>query len=313
MRSASNQKMRPMKSLFYFALLTGIVSLFTGFTGRIEPLNGQPKSAFSYSLDQPDEIHILPSQLTEVSGLTDLSATEIACVQDEQGVIFTYNLVSKATGPEITFAADGDYEGLTRVHDILFALSSEGTLYEVKPSRGKPETEIYTLGLTTPDNEGLCYDEEENRLLIAPKSKLGKGPEYKDARAIFVFDLKKRKMEKEPLFYYNVSDIYAYATEHDLPVHQPYKKNGTASKHPNFRPSSLSVHPLTQEIYVISAEDFCLVVFDKEGTITGFTSLDPGIFSKPEGLTFFPDGTMVVTNEGVAGEPTAVVFNPKGQ
>jgi uncharacterized protein YjiK len=305
------KKIRPMKSIFSLVVLAGVITFSTGFVILPERTINKQSLSLPYSLNQPDDVHILPAQLMEVSGLTDLSATEIACVQDEKGVIFTYDLVSKTTGPEITFAAEGDYEGLTRVDDILFALSSEGVLHEIKQARGKLKTEIYPLPLTSPDNEGLCYDEKENRLLIAPKSKLGKGPEYKDARAIFVFDLHKREMEKEPLFYYNVSDIYAYAELHDLPVHTSYKKNGTASKHPNFRPSSLSIHPHTQEIYVVSAEDLCLVVFDKKGTVTGFSSLDPKIFSKPEGITFFPDGTMVITNEGVTGAPTAIVFHPK--
>ena len=301
-----------MKIILAIILFT-CATFFISANFRAKQQSPEQTTGYHYTLEQPDEIHILPETLIEVSGLTDLSSTEIACVQDEKGIIFTYNLTDKLISDEIIFAGDGDYEGVTRAKGILFSLTSEGTLYEIRPGDGQAETKMYDLELTAPDNEGLCYDEKENRLLIAPKSKLGKGTEYKDQRAVFVFDLKKRKMEKEPLFKYNVSDIYSYASEHKLAVHPRYNKNGTDSKDPKFRPSTLAVHPVTDEIYMISAEDFCLVIFDKTGNIKGFTSLNTEIFSKPEGLTFFPDGTMIITNEGVNTQPTLVVFKPKKQ
>ena len=47
-------------------------------------------SAFTsgYDLKSPSKVLILPEILREVSGLTDIDATTIACVQDEKGIIF---------------------------------------------------------------------------------------------------------------------------------------------------------------------------------------------------------------------------------
>lgn len=262
----------------------------------------------TYNLSKPTAIHELSSELLEVSGLTDVSETKIACVQDEKGIIFTYDLLTKEIEEKITFGADADYEGLTRVDDVLYTLSSDGMLFETKSIWKKPVTKSYDLNLPSPDNEGLCYDEKNKRLLIAPKSKIGKGPEFKDSRAIFVFDLKKKELEKEPLFYFSIEEIYAFADSKGIEKDSTFKKNGQLNKNQNFRPASIAVHPKTGDIYVISAEDFNMVVFSESGEIKDYFSLDKSIFPKPEGITFLNDGTMIITNEGVEGNATLVVI-----
>ena len=261
-----------------------------------------------YNLNEPIAVHELSSELLEVSGLTDVSETKIACVQDEKGIIFTYDLLTKEIEEKITFAADADYEGLTRVDDVLYTLSSDGTLFETKSIWKKPVTKSYDLNLPSPDNEGLCYDEKNKRLLIAPKSKIGKGPEFKDSRAIFVFDLKKKELEKEPLFYFSIEKIYAFADSKGIAKDSTFKKNGQLNTNRNFRPASIAVHPHTGDVYVISAEDFNMVVFSESGEIKDYFSLNKSIFPKPEGITFLNDGTMIITNEGVEGNATLVVI-----
>jgi len=303
-----------MNKFLITLLLLGFGSIFLSESfifqdSEIRTLNNE--SEFSYSLNHPDEVHLLPAMLLEVSGLTDISANKIACLQDEKGIIFIYNFLTKEVEKEILFADDADFEGLTRVGDVLYALSSEGTLYETKSTWKNPETKTYNLNLPSVDNEGLCYDEKNKRLLIAPKSRLGKGSEFKDAGAIFVFDLKKKKMETEPIFYFSVAAIYDFAATKGIECEQVQKKNGQINKHQSFRPSSVAVHPTTSDIYVISADDFGMVVFSQTGVIKDYFSFDKTIFSKAEGITFLEDGTMIITNEGVLNSATLLVFRKK--
>lgn len=289
-----------------------IIFLLNSFSyPAFESVQKSADTDFSYTLGEPDEIHFLPNELIEVSGLTDISDSKIACVQDEKGTIFTYDFLTKKVAEEIPFAANSDYEGLTRVGDVLYSLSSEGTLYETKSIWKNPETKTYNLNLPSVDNEGLCYDEKNKRLLIAPKSKLGKGPEFKDAGAIFVFDLKKKKLQDEPLFYFSVSEIYDFATNKGIETDPILKKNGQVNKNQAFRPSSVAVHPETGDVYVISAEDFGMVIFSQSGEIKDYFAFDRTIFSKAEGITFLEDGSMVITNEGAAHSATVLVFRKK--
>ncbi|MBL7914212.1 MAG: SdiA-regulated domain-containing protein, partial [Bacteroidia bacterium] len=79
----------------------------------------------------------------------------------------------------------------------------------------------------------------------------------------------------------------------------------------NFRPSSLAVHPLTDEIYIISAADFMLVVMDRNGSIVHIKPLDKQVYPKAEGITFLKDGTMIITSEAGGKFPYLNVINFK--
>src|SRR5687767_9620546 len=132
------------QKMLFMGMLTFAAIVFSSFysscaNGKKEP----QKSTTGFDLSHPSSIQPLPSELLEISGLTDVSDSKIACVQDEKGIIYIYDLVSKKIVDKIPFAADADYEGLTRVHDDLYTLSSEGKLYETKSAWKKPQTKVY--------------------------------------------------------------------------------------------------------------------------------------------------------------------------
>lgn len=252
----------------------------------------------------------LPFELREISGLTDYSENEIACVQDENGIIFIYNLGSDSIVGQYHFGENGDYEGLTRVDSTFFVLRSDATLLEVGFPYDTTNIIESKLNIPTWDNEGLCLDERNNRLLVAPKSKMGKGPEFKDTRAIYSIDLASKKLNEKPLFLISISEIEAFANAHNLPLPQKTAKNSTDSiSSLKFMPSSLAVHPKSDEIYIISAVDQTMAVFDKSGKLMNYMRLDPLVFNKPEGITFMKNGDMIITNEGQLGTPTLLKFN----
>lgn len=302
--------MNLQQSIYLSVTLVTALTVSSFFLLPKKQTEKQGQQSGFYDLSNPVSVQTLPAELIEVSGLTDLSAHKIACVQDEKGIIYSYDLLSQKITHQFSFAPDSDYEGLTRVKDVLYTLSSDGTLFETTTTRKEPQTRSYTLNLPSTDNEGLCYDEKNNRLLIAPKSKIGKGAAFKDTRAIFVFDLRKKELQEEPLFYFSIDELYAVASRKGIEPTPSLKKNGEPKIQQNFRPSSLAVHPETGDIFVISAEDFGLVIFSETGVVKDYFALDPNCFEKPEGITFLPNGQMIITNEGVNGDATLLVFEP---
>src|SRR5688500_11831849 len=55
----------------------------------------------------------LPEELKEVSGISFLGNEKFACVQDEEGTVFIYNLRSGKIEKKIAFTPAGDFEGIT--------------------------------------------------------------------------------------------------------------------------------------------------------------------------------------------------------
>lgn len=263
-----------------------------------------------FNFKAPNLVLNLPFELREISGLTDYSPNKIACIQDENGIIFIYNLESDSIINQFHFGANGDYEGLTRVDSTFYVLRSDATLFEIGIPYDSTHIIETKLNIPTLDNEGLCLDERSNRLLIAPKSKLGKGPEFKDTRAIYEIDLTTKKLNETPLFLISVAEIESYANAHNLPLPQKITKNsGDSISALKFMPSSLAVHPKSDEIYIISAVDQTMAVFDKSGKLLNYMKLDPLVFNKPEGITFLENGDMIITNEGQMGTPTLLKFS----
>lgn len=296
--------MRIVGITFFFLVFVGVFSV--AFTSK-DSVKKQSQNK-TYHLNKPDIYSELPEILFEVSGLTDLYENKIACVQDEKGIIYTYNYETHEIENEFRFADDFDYEGLTRVNNELYVLSSDGKIYETSLSEKQEQTKKYDLQLPTVDNEGLCYDEKHNRLLIAPKSRISKDSENAQMRAVYIFDLESKTRKSEPLFYFTDETIYQFAEENKIPTPTFYKKNGDVKPKKIFRPSSIAVHPLTHDIYIISADDFGLAVFDDKGTIKNYSALPQDLFAKAEGITFLKDGTMIITNEGVNHKGTLLGF-----
>jgi hypothetical protein len=266
-----------------------------------------------FDLNNPSVILSLPYELREVSGLTKYSYHELACIQDDAGTIYIYDLNTKTITKTFNFDKDGSFDGLSFVDSSFYILKSNATLMSLKFQDTLVQGDMRRFKVPAWENDGLCFDAKDNRLLVAPKSKIHRGPAYASLRGIYSVDLLSGKLNQTPLFEIDVNQIKDYAISQNIPLPaRPVSFVGDSMDfYLDFIPSSIAVHPKTDEIYVISSIDRTLTVFDKTGNIQNFVTLDPTIFNKPEEITFLPDGDLIVTNVGVMGTPTLIRFDWK--
>jgi uncharacterized protein YjiK len=270
-----------------------------------------PSQIAGYDLGNPDATFVLPDILREISGATYIDSSSIACIQDENGILFIYDLLKKEISKHYTFGFDGDYEGITLVGKTIYVLRSDGFLFEISNFNSKNFKMVsYATGIPANNNEGLCYDAANNRLLIASKGKIDKGPQYKDKRFVYGFDLNTKKLIRKPVFEFDVAEIkrLAILNKVNLPV-RINKKDQSADIILKFRTSAINIHPFTKKLFLLSASDHLLFIFDSKGTIEQIEKLDPSTFNKAEGLTFFENGDMLITNEGQDKKATLLRFN----
>ena len=242
-------------------------------------------------MNAPDAVFELPDDLEEISGLTVFSNGHLGAVQDEEGLVFE---IDPETGRVLTievFGDDGDYEGIEATSEALWVLKSNGTLIEVQRAGGnRIETETFKTDLSSRnDTEGLGYDADGNRLLIALKEHPGK--DLGDVRSIYAFDLATRTLSEAPVLLLDRSVV---------------DTNGET-----FKPSALAVRPGTREIYILSSVKKTLLVVLPDGTVQAAVSLSPDLYAQPEGIAFAPDGTLFVSNEGAGGTATLLRFSPR--
>lgn len=279
--------------------------------------NEQDPSAYkvSYNFKSPAVRITLPKILNEVSGQIILDSVNIACVQDEQGTIFIYDTKKEEIVQRIEFAGDGDYEEICKVRDDLFVLRSDGILFQVTGyASATPRIETYATGIPADNNEGLCYDSLHNRLLVACKSNISDEKDEKGLRGIYAFDLETNTLGTAPVYEFNVTDLVNFAEEHDVDI--PTKDKGNGSEPTlKFRISSIAIHPITGELYVLSATDHALFIFNATPDANGqgvplyMEMLDDKMFNKAEGISFYENGDVLITNEAQDKKPTLLRFN----
>lgn len=254
-------------------------------TASLLPAAGEGATAAN-SLGAPAARWELPAELNEVSGIVLLADGKLACVQDEKGIIFVYDLEQEKVVQQIPFAGPGDYEGIAVAGNTAYVLRSDGTLLELPDFRnGKPITKEHRASLPTSiDMEGLAYDAANNRLLLASKgydSKLG------NFKGLYAFSLEDKKLQTTPVVKIPLAQEQ---------LGKPAKKQ--KSKYDILQPSSLEIHPQTGELYLADAANHRLLIIDEQGKIKKTADLDKEILRQPEGIAFGPDGEMYIASEG---------------
>ena len=294
------------------AHIYNIVLFLTFLFGCENKSNQVPVAAFGYRLSHPEVKYVLPGKLQEVSGLGYLGHDKIGCLQDEDGIIFIFDLLKKEVTKKIDFGKDKDYEGFDIGSESAYVLRSDGQIFEIQnflsKKRKLKKHETHLSGKN--DTEGLCNDKKNNRLLIACKGSPGKGEALKNKKAIYAFDLKKNKLEEHPIFIIDVEEIQTFintglivkAYERIVRFFKPSKGQIT------FQPSGIAIHPETEEIYIISSVGKLLVILKPNGAISHVEKLDADLFKQPEGITFSENADLFISNEGAGGKANILKF-----
>ena len=165
---------------------------------------------FAYDLSTPEQKFFMGFELEEISGMSYYGPGLLACVQDEEGKLYIYDLSEKSVRERVKFASTGDYEGVEIIQNQAYVLRSDGQVFQFPITEGD---DFSTTVLRTPlsirnDTEGLGYDPASNQLLIACKGKgeMSDGEKVK-GKAIYALNLTEQKLSDHPLFTIKKKDI----------------------------------------------------------------------------------------------------------
>jgi uncharacterized protein YjiK len=230
----------------------------------------------------------LPKELKEISANVFVDDVRMACVQDNDGIIYTYNLQTEKIDDQIQFAGKGDFEGLTLVRNTFYVLRSDGLLYEVQPQKGKsPLVKTYQLPLKAEnETESVCFDTDNNRLLVAVKTK---DLHEKGKKGIYSFDLKTKQMSSTAVVY----------IESKVSIDDEEKGKGKKKKKEKaeIKPSDIAIQPTTRNFYILDGPSARLFIADAKGNIKSKFELDRNILPQPEGICFSKRGEIYISSE----------------
>jgi uncharacterized protein YjiK len=283
-----------IKSRKMYVLCSVLLVLFFGFLVFKNEAKAQFKPPYDFS--EPEKTLTLSIDLKEISGLSlTPKKSQLAAIGDEKGQIFFINIENGKIERAPIFREKGDFEDLVMLSDSVWCVKSDGDLYKITDlDQTTPTSEKYKSGFLSSerdDVEGLCFDEKNNRLLLACK---GVTDSF-NVRRFMVFDLKTNKFDEKPAFSLDPCDVE--------------KMIAGGKKGKPFSPSGIAIHPKTGDFYVISSVGKVLAVLSSEGVLKAAIKLDKELLPQPEGITFAPDGTLYISTEGKKGEGMILIFS----
>lgn len=233
-----------------------------------------------YNLNQPSVLK-LPSALDEISGIVYYPKDKsVLAINDEVGWLYKIYLKEDPDIQKWKYSNGADFEDLVLVDSVFYVLESNGNIIKFKfirpdsvarqefifPSTGSGEFEI------------LYHYPQKNKLIM-----LCKDCEIDDKNSLtaFSFDLDSMKYAPSPEFVIDIRKIEDLLDEKKL----------------RFKPSAAAIHPLTNELYIISSINKVIVISDLNGVPKKVFKISPKLYKQPEGLTFTSKGDLIISNE----------------
>lgn len=240
-----------------------------------------------YDFENPSQKITLPKSLKEISGLSFYKNNQLACINDEEGKVFIFDLAKKEITQKIPFGKSGDYEGVEVVGNEVFVLRSDGLIKSFKI--GEPyEREIDCSDPDVVEYEGLSYDPTTGNLLLAAKERI---KEVDSKKMIYAYDFKRKILFKSIA----------------IPDEKLIGKDGKKT----FRPSGIAIHPITQQVFIIASQGKKLLILSKNGAKEALVDLNSNLYKQPEGICFTPNGNLYISSEGAGGDGYILAFDYK--
>lgn len=279
--------------------LTGICGC--GKTKQETTINQPEQHDFPYNLERATETCLLPDQLEEISGIDTLDEQTWLCIQDEEGAWYEYNCQQAQITGKTRFGPDGDFEDIAQLGGKVWAITSNGIIWEIDPQKGTQQWPTPLSELNNP--EGLSPDRNPNYMLIACKDR--PLSERQGIRAIYRWALPPiRKLDPVPAF----SIPLPLIRKKILDTHQ--EKDPTfreTLKTLPFRLTALAWHPITRQLFVLTDSPPALLRLDTTGKLLDARMLSPD-HPKPEGITFDRDARLIISNEGAGGKASIRIY-----
>jgi uncharacterized protein YjiK len=267
-----NRMLVSFTSLLFILLLYFV----TGCNNKNESYSSPPE----YNLTRPSMIK-LPDVLSEISGIAYYQKdNSVFAISDEKAVLYKVFLSKKMEIQKWKFSSKADYEDIVLVDSTFYILQSKGDITSLRfDSPDSITVKEYNFPLDGKNEFEVLYpDKDQKRLILLCKDCAA---DDKNSLSAWAFDLSSLTFSKSPAYVIDVRKIEELMQE----------------KKVKFKPSAAAIHPLTGQLYIISSINKVLVVGDQSGVPETLYRIDPKLYKQPEGLTFSPEGHLLISNE----------------
>ena len=251
----------------------------------------------SYDLTVETAIHWkLPGRLEEISGLAMTPDDRLLAHNDERGVIHEIGyqdgrIVKAFQLADMKNPVNGDFEGIATANNQVYLVTSSGRIYE--SSRGADgESVLYNIYATGVGRdyeiEGLAYDASQRSLLLM----------CKDAR-------RKDLKEQLVIYYWSIDEKQLIEDAHIVIPVVEFTRHIEGKE---FQPSGIERHPVSGNYFVVASRQRAIAEITPRGQVVAAKQFPVQWHRQPEGITFAPDGTLIIADEGSGKKARLTVY-----
>ncbi len=264
-----------------FVLCTSILLLaIAGFSCAQKDKNrGRYSDSDMYDFSSPKVIS-LPTDLDEISGIAYYPKdTSVFAIVDENGLLYKIFLKNPAKPQVWKFGKGRDYEDIVLVDSTFYILVSNGDVEKVTFNGEKTETVKFDF-ITNKKNKN-----EFETLFLNPDKTL----------TLFCKDCEEDDKTQLSNYNFNPKKGDSAYIENEFFDMNPFVQKLGFKKH--LKPSAAAINPVTGDLYMVSSILSHILIFDRHGEFKEMFRLNPGIYKQPEGMTFTPEGHLIISNE----------------
>jgi hypothetical protein len=273
----------------YRVIVLIVLSILNASCGKEKEIYTNP---VGYDLTRPYKL-AMPLELDEISGVAYYALdSSIMAINDELGWLYKVHPSNVRRTEKWHFSHGDDFEDIVLIDSIFYALKSNGNIISFHFRSDSIIGQEHVFALGTSEFETLYQDTVSSDLVLICK------------------DCESDKKKLLSVFLYNrYTGLYSKAP-FDIDAKRIAELLGKKSI--RFKPSAAAIHPITGELYIVSAVNKLLVISDVRGNVLAAHRLDPSVFKQPEGLCFTPSGSLIISNES-AGNGLANILIYKYQ
>ncbi len=241
-----------------------------------------------YDLNEPVIVK-LPVMLGEISGVQYYPAdTAVFAIEDERGQLYKIYYKRDLGLQHWKFGPDGDYEDICLVDSTFYVLKSEGSIVAFKfENMDTLRTTEFKTNIADSEFESLYYNKNKNSLVMICKDC---DSDKKKALTTILFNLTTQTF----------SEGFSISTK-------PIAK-ALGEEKVKFKPSAANINPINGKLYLVSAVNNVLVEATTDGEVLEVYKLSKALFKQPEGITFSPQGDMMISNEAADNGVGNILF-----
>ncbi|MET0394811.1 MAG: SdiA-regulated domain-containing protein [Chitinophagaceae bacterium] len=234
----------------------------------------------------------LPLELDEISGVAYYPKdTSVFSINDERGWLYKIGVGHNRNIQRWKFSSGGDFEDLVLLDSIFYVLQSNGDLTKISFVDSSLFVKFFPFTYKSENEfEILYYDDAKGKLILICK------------------DCETDK--KKSLTTFSFDPLTEQFSDNSFSIDTKQIAGAIGEKKIKFKPSAASINPRDSLLYIISSVNKLLVVTDRDGNFQKAYPLSSTLFKQPEGLTFTPEGTLIISNESAeTGVANLLIFS----